>query len=397
MATYKIIQRIQKKKASGEAPLYLRITHNRKTTFKSTGIYVLPKHWDAEKNIVSTAHPNSKRINFKLSSELNKAQKAALDLEIVDSSVTSKAVKKKLTINGSFLNYFENYVSSLGQTDRIASFKKANTVLEKVKSFLGEADLKFEEVTVSWIKEFEEYLRDELENGVNTIHSNLKILRKLMNEAIREDLFPFHLNPFLKYKLVWKEVPKEYLTEEELKQFELLSFDKEDIRFHQWNMYVFACYAGGIRISDLLKLQWKNYNGTHVTFQMLKTGDTISVKLPTKAKDIIEQYWDNQNPEQLIFPFLQPSDLLSSQALYDAISRSSAHANKNLKEMANSAEINKCLTFHTSRHTWATRALRKGMRIEYVSKILGHKSIKVTQIYVKIVNSELDQAMDVFG
>ncbi len=82
--------------------------------------------------------------------------------------------------------------------------------------------------------------------------------------------------------------------------------------------------------------------------------------------------------------------------LFKAISSNTAYTNKNLKMIADKAEINKNISFHSSRHTWATRALRKGMRIEYVSKLMGHSTIKTTQVYTKIVNSELDNAMNVF-
>ena len=72
-------------------------------------------------------------------------------------------------------------------------------------------------------------------------------------------------------------------------------------------------------------------------------------------------------------------------------------ANKNLKAITKKASIEKHISFHSSRHTWATRALRKGMRIEHVSKLMGHANIKITQIYAKIVSSDLDNAMNVFN
>ncbi len=80
-----------------------------------------------------------------------------------------------------------------------------------------------------------------------------------------------------------------------------------------------------------------------------------------------------------------------------AISRATAYINKNLKFLATKAEIDKHISFHTSRHTWATRALGKGISIDKVSKIMGHAAIKETQVYAKIVSSELDKAMDVFN
>ena len=90
-------------------------------------------------------------------------------------------------------------------------------------------------------------------------------------------------------------------------------------------------------------------------------------------------------------------DLDNPEISYNQISSATAYINKNLKLLATKAEIEKPLSFHISRHTWATRALKKGISIDKVSKILGHAQIRETQIYAKIVNSELDKAMDVFN
>ena len=80
-----------------------------------------------------------------------------------------------------------------------------------------------------------------------------------------------------------------------------------------------------------------------------------------------------------------------------AISSATAYINKNLKIIAGKIGLEKKLSFHISRHTWATRALRKGISIDKVSKLMGHAAIRETQIYAKIVSSELDKAMDVFN
>lgn len=82
---------------------------------------------------------------------------------------------------------------------------------------------------------------------------------------------------------------------------------------------------------------------------------------------------------------------------YSQISSATAYINKNLKLLAKKATIEKPLSFHISRHTWATRALRKGISIDKVSKLMGHAQLRETQIYAKIVNEELDKAMDVFN
>ena len=90
-------------------------------------------------------------------------------------------------------------------------------------------------------------------------------------------------------------------------------------------------------------------------------------------------------------------DYTKPKVLITAISSATAYTNKDLKTIEDKIELKKHISFHTSRHTFATWALRKGIRIEYVSKLLGHTNIKETQIYAKIVNEELEKAMEVFN
>ncbi len=164
-------------------------------------------------------------------------------------------------------------------------------------------------------------------------------------------------------------------------------------------MFVFAAYTGGVRVSDMLQLKWKDFDGTNLNITMRKTGGQISVKVPNKALDILKKYQAaNPSKNSYIFPELDENlNLNDARELDSALSSATAHINKNLKTIAAKAGINKKLSFHISRHTWATRALRKGISIDKVSKLMGHSNLKDTQIYAKIVSSELDKAMDVFN
>ena len=102
-------------------------------------------------------------------------------------------------------------------------------------------------------------------------------------------------------------------------------------------------------------------------------------------------------PDDYIFPVPDREvDYPNGDRLKMAINSKNVYANKDLQYITKKLKLTKHISFHTSRHTWATRALRKGMRIEYVSRLMGHASIRTTQIYAKIVNEDLDRAMDVF-
>lgn len=164
-------------------------------------------------------------------------------------------------------------------------------------------------------------------------------------------------------------------------------------------MFIFASYTGGLRVSDVLKLRWQNFDGSHIHIAIHKTKSQLSVKLPNKAIEIFNEYRTKKSkPTDFIFPMLENDiDLNDPQTSYNQISSATAYINKNLKLLAEKAEVDKPLSFHISRHTWATRALKKGVSIDKVSKILGHAQLRETQIYAKIVNSELDKAMDAFN
>jgi integrase len=131
----------------------------------------------------------------------------------------------------------------------------------------------------------------------------------------------------------------------------------------------------------------------------MKTGTQLSIKVPNKSLEIINKYKPEiVNPNAFVFPmFPADIDLDNARELDTEISRATAYINKNLKTIATKLELNKKVSFHVSRHTFATRALRKGISIDKVSKIMGHAAIRETQIYAKIVSSELDKAMDVFN
>ena len=165
------------------------------------------------------------------------------------------------------------------------------------------------------------------------------------------------------------------------------------------DMFVFTAYSGGLRVSDMLQIQWKHFDGVHINFTIRKTGTQLSIKVPNKGLEIIEKYKPvKENKNAFIFPMLpEHIDLKDFRAVDSAISSATAYINKNLKFIAQKIQLDKNLSFHISRHTFATRALRKGISIDKVSKLMGHAAIRETQIYAKIVSSELDKAMEVFN
>lgn len=400
MASIKILLREDKlNKKTGEAPLYIRIIKDRKPRYYSLGVKLKPEQWDEAASRVRKNHPNSKRLNFFLTKKKAEAEGTVIDLELTEPKASSSKIKNKiLGIDSvSWFAVAQKEEKKLFETKKIGSATSLKYVIARILKYTEGNDLKLGEINVKWIHGFVDWMT-HAEASENTIAINLKMLRKIINIAIAEDLFPMDKNPFLKYKIKKGKSSRNYLTENQLIQLENLELITDSEFSLSRDVYVFACYAGGMRISDILSLQWYQFDGERVVFRAVKTDEEISIKLPRKALAILAQFQtSDQDPMGFIFPFL-PNNFydLSASHQYREIRKFNSHVNSHLRKLAKKIGVVHTMTIHTARHTWATRALRKGMRIEYVSKLLGHSDISTTQPYAHIVNKELDAAMDIF-
>lgn len=403
MATVKLTLRTQKTNKEGKAPIYLRITKRRNSQFISLGIYVEPRHWDPDKQRLKPSATNSSRTNALLAQKVAEAEGKTVELERENKYVRAGSIKEHLMGKDipEFFEYACEYIErEYLRKGQISTYKRYKSTIEKLNQYCEGKKLYMDHMTVSFLKKYEDHLRHSLNNVTNTITKDLKSFRRIINSAIEDDLFPFDKNPFLRFKLSTEKAEKTYLTESELKAFASVPVDAGSKREVHQDMFVFACYAGGIRISDLLQLRWSNLvDGTHLSFQTQKTNTTIPVKVPDKGLAIIKKYRKpDSRPQDFIFPlFDAKKDYSDPVELLKAISSATAYANKDIAYLTDAAGIEKKVSFHTSRHTFATLGLRKGIRIEYVSKLMGHASVKTTEVYAKIVNAELDKAMDVFN
>ncbi|MEO8148558.1 MAG: site-specific integrase [Bacteroidia bacterium] len=401
MVSTKIIFRTDKKNSLGEHPLYLRIIKNRKSKYISLGQYLKSEYWDDAKKRVKKSHRNSQRLNNFIAQKVADAEGVALEMQTTDKYTTPQQVKDQILGHSSvsFFTFADRVLLDKKMNGAVGTYGNYKCLIKKIKKFTNGRDLILDEITVNWLKNFEIYLRTECENKTNTIHKDLKNVRKIIYEAISEEIFPYAKNPFLRYKLKSESTTKNYLTDEELCSLESLLITPNSSKELSRNLFVFASYAAGLRVSDLLQLRWKNFDGEKIIQQTQKTSSLVSIKLPVKAIEIINYYKpENINDDSFIFPGLDNGlDCSDKIAVHKAIQKANQTINSNLQKLAVDAEISKHIHIHCSRHSFAVRALQKGMRIEYVSKLMGHKAISTTQIYAKIVNEELDKAMEVFN
>ncbi len=403
MASVSIVFRKDKENSKGIIPIHFRIIKNRKITNMSSGLQCKESEWDFEKkkfkNNISKGKETAGRMNGMLYSKFSEIQNEILYLETTQKSVSVKTIRKQVDgeQSASFFEFAQQVLDKYYASGKIGTHDKTKSIIEKLKKY--NSSITFEDIDVTFINRYEQYLRSKLKNSTNTIGTNLKFIRTVFNKAFQQGLIEINQNPFLRYKIQNAKTQRMYLTEEELMQIDKLELPVLLKMSKHKDMFVFSAFAGGLRVSDVVQLQWKHYDGERIDFTIKKTGSQLSVKLPTRALEIIRKF-DNEQKTKSDFIFgMLPADLdLNNPVEVDKyISNATTLINNSLKSIAKKANIEKNLSFHIARHTWATRALRKGISIDKVSKLMGHSAIKETQIYAKIVNTELDKAMDIFN
>ncbi len=405
MSSVKVILRTDKINIkNGEAPLYIRIIKNRKTKFISLGIKINPKYWNEEKMSVKKGATNYQELNNYIIQKRAEAEKTALNLESGTKLVTTENIKEKILGKKpkNFFDYSYKRIETLKDTLSPSTYRNYNIFLYKLEKYLGHRNLNFSDIDINFIKDYESYMYKELGNTSTTVEFSFRVIKIFFNHAINEGYIESNIYPFKNYKFKVKKAVKNYLNNDQFEAF--LNYKKRHLPDSDifYDMFVFACYAGGLRFIDVLELKWLNYveKEQRISKVIRKTKRKHQFKLPAKAVEIIEKYKiDGYKQTDYIFPLLNNNFDYekNKEIIYKHKTYMNERANITLERIGKDLELPFKLTFHTSRHTFATRALNKGMRIEHVSKILDHTKISVTQIYAKIVNEELDKAMEIFN
>ncbi len=405
MATVKVILRENKLNSkTGVAPLYLRIIKDRKAKFISLGIKINPKYWNEEAMTVKKGCENYQEFNAYITKKRSEAENTALKIETNNKSVSTKKIKEEIMgkQSGNFFAFAYPRLEQLKNTHSPSTYRSYEVYLKKLETFAGSKDLNFDEIDISFVKKYENYLYTKCNNKTITVEYSFRCIKIFYNLAIREGLADSRQYPFTNYTFKVPRPVKNYLNND---QFEaVLNYKKRHFRDSEINydMFVFSCYAGGLRFFDVIDLKWMNYieSEQRIVKVIRKTKRKHQFRLPAKAVEIIMKYdRKDKKPSDHVFPLLKNDFDYTSNPLVLFYEKTllNKRANSTINMMGKDLKLPFSLSFHTSRHTFATRALTKGMRIEHVSKILDHTNISITQIYAKIVSEELDKAMEIMN
>jgi site-specific recombinase XerD len=284
-----------------------------------------------------------------------------------------------------FQQHNDQMKSLVGKDFSPATLERYKTSLEHTKSFMewkyGVSDMDIRKMDFEFVSQYEFWLKTFRNCNHNTTIKYIANFRKIVNRCIRSGWL--EKDPFIGFKMTKKEVIPEYLTDHELATMAAKKFSSERLSQVR-DIFLFCCYTG-LAFADVKKLKASEIgvgiDGSKWIFTNRQKTDTISrIPLLPIALDIIEQYKDHPtciNSEKVL-------PVLSNQKY-----------NEYLKEIANICGISKKMTTHTARHTFATTiTLSNGVPMESVSKMLGHKNLKTTQHYARVLDRKISDDMN---
>ncbi|MFA6887425.1 MAG: site-specific integrase [Bacteroidales bacterium] len=377
------------KNKEGKSPIIIRIYLNGEMcVVGSSGLSVNTSKWNAKFSRMLGRTHDALSLNLQLdniSSSLNQIFKKHED----DDDISVEKIKNVYLGNfentDTFLELFNKYNNDLkslvGKTKSKATYQKYEVTRKRFTNFLKHKyhrnDIKVGELNHIMLHDFEIYLKTVAACSSNTTAKFLSLLKTIVLFAQRTGMMKH--NPFENYKITVKKVDRGYLTEEELtrileKKFTIKRL--EQVR----DVFIFSCFTG-LAYIDVKNLTQENIRKSFdgevwIMTKRQKTDVQSNVLLLDIPRRILQKYNGNL-PNGKILPVL-----------------SNQKTNAYLKEIADLCSINKEITFHLARHTFATTVtLAKGVPIETVSKMLGHTNIQTTQIYARITNSKISKDM----
>ncbi len=378
--------------ANGLVPIYTRITINGKRIELSTNRFVEISKWSTEAGKMKGTSEEARSINNHL--DLLKSQIRDAEMELIHKkiAVTTETIKSKLLgvderarmLVPIFQDHNNKIKELVGKEYAPGTLERYTTSLKHTIEFMqwkyNVSDIDITKIDHAFITDYEFWLRSVRNCANNTAVKYLKNFNKIIKLCLANDWLD--KNPFANYKSKVKEVKRVYLTEAEIQSIIEKDFKTERLSLVR-DIFLFSCFTG------LAYIDVKNLTKSHISFGIdgekwifthrQKTESASKIPILPVTQMIIDKYENHPqcNNEDKLLP------ILSNQKM-----------NAYLKEIAAICEIEKELTFHIARHTFATTVtLTNGVPIESVSKMLGHKNLRTTQHYAKVLDRKVSEDM----
>jgi len=390
--TLHIYAKTTKANAAGQLPIYIRLTVDGQRFEFSSKKFIDKSKWSPELSKIKGSSEEARTINNYL--DLMKSKVFDIQMELIHKNEELSLENFKSRILGThqrermiipiYENHNDKIEDLIGNGYAYGTLERFKISLKHLQEFIqwkyNLSDISINKIDYAFVTEFEFYLRSVKKCNNNTAVKYVRNFRKIIKICLDNDWLD--KNPCSRYEGKMKEVERDFLTEEELNRIYNKRFSSERLTLVK-DIFIFSCYTG-LAYVDVKGLK-KDHIGIGIDgqkwiFKNRQKTDTKS-KIPVLpiAQEIIQKYSDH--PKCLNEDSILP--ILTNQKM-----------NAYLKEIGDLCDIQKEITFHMARHTFATSiTLTNGVPIETVSKMLGHKNIQTTQHYAKILDKKVSEDM----
>lgn len=403
-ASLKIILK-KTKLSNGTYPINLRVTIRRKSKFYKTPYNVNPKFWNEKTNEFTSKYKNYLQSNRILSSLKQDASKVLdimneenheFTLDVFDSLFRPKEVEKL-----NFIPFFEKRKNQFYESGQISSNNSYNDTISALKRFKPAiSSFPFSKIDYAFLVDFDSNLRSYgcNDGGIGVYMRNI---RAVYNLAIKSKIASRETYPFKDYiisKLKSSKV-KKALSKQDLQL--LLDYDLSSNKQGAKILYtyLFSFYCRGMNFTDIAELKWDDIDLSNFTYVRNKTKVKLNIKIPDNnhTRKILN-YFKNYRPfdTEYIFPILKKDiELYTKEDLKSRKTSVLNYYGKRLNKIALECGIKTKLNFYTTRHTFATLSLKKGLSTVMIKQALGHKTIQTTETYLEdFCREELDIAFE---
>lgn len=359
MSTVKVFLRESVKAKNGLHPICLRVTINRSSKLFSLRKYLSVADW-----AVLRTDKRLAQICAVVSHYESRANTIVHQYELAGRSLSlaifEKEFLERIPRGENFYLFVEQEIKLRCGSFAPGTEKMLRSQLQKIKDYANE--LRTDEINFEFCQKYYNWLRFNRGNNINTTNKAIKVLRQFINWAKQKELI--HANPAEKIKLRNAYASRISLSVGELSGI-FKAFASGDVEKQHENcarIFLFACFTG-LRFSDLKNLTWQNVQGLTIVLEQEKTGAPVRIPLHEKAAFILGERG------KLGRVFNVPCNQVY---------------NKQLKQLAKYFGLEKRISSHTARHTFACVGLEIGISLKTISDLLGHSSIRITEIYAKM-------------
>ncbi|KAA6344838.1 hypothetical protein EZS27_007556 [termite gut metagenome] len=382
-----------KMKKSGKCPIMGRISVDGESTAFSTGLDVLPQGWDAGRGLATEKSAEETGINKQIESyksEIARHYKALLEMrgyltaESLKNALKGSELKQNNTLIQEFAALVEEKKQAVGILVTSSTYVKYAVAYRHLKDFLrdkyGAPDIPLGQVDFAFIEAYAYYLKIDLQMAPRTVNTNMKPLRTTIKRALNKGFI--RQDPFFDYRPEKITVKRRWLSMDEIERLMRVQMKRATANFVR-DMFLFSTFTG-IAYADLRNLRYENIQrqadgSLWIVLNRQKTGTASCIPLLDIPVRILEKYKNTAfaGENGIVFKL-----------------RTLENTDIQLKKIAQAAGIDKRLTFHMSRHTFATTVcLSQGVPIETLSQMLGHQDITTTQIYAKVTRTKINEDM----